>query len=108
METNQRMRERLARMRQDILARTGAVQRDLRRTRDRDSEERAIQIENDPVLEQLDDEGRRELQQIDEALARIDAGTYGRCEQCGGRIQEERLEALPFATTCIDCASSEA
>lgn len=39
---------------------------------------------------------------IDRALARLDAGTYGICERCGRPIAPERLEALPFATLCID------
>ena len=43
------------------------------------------------------------LAQIDAALARIDAGTYGVCERCGRTIPEERLEARPWATLCIDC-----
>jgi RNA polymerase-binding protein DksA len=40
---------------------------------------------------------------IDAALARIDDGTFGVCQRCGRPIVEERLEALPWATLCIDC-----
>jgi RNA polymerase-binding protein DksA len=40
---------------------------------------------------------------IDEALERIDNGTFGTCARCGKPISEERLEALPYATRCIDC-----
>lgn len=40
----------------------------------------------------------------DEALARRDAGSYGVCVDCGGDIGAARLEALPSARTCIDCA----
>jgi RNA polymerase-binding transcription factor DksA len=40
---------------------------------------------------------------IGEALARIDAGTYGRCEQCGGPIAPARLEAIPYARSCVHC-----
>ena len=43
------------------------------------------------------------LKAIDEALARIDEGTFGTCALCGQPIPEERLEALPYATLCIDC-----
>lgn len=46
------------------------------------------------------------LQQIDAALDRIDAGTYGQCEGCGGRITKTRLRAIPFVTLCIKCASA--
>jgi RNA polymerase-binding protein DksA len=44
----------------------------------------------------------RVLAAIDAALGRIDDGTYGRCEQCGGQIEPERLEALPWTTLCIE------
>ena len=43
------------------------------------------------------------LTEIDEALARIEAGTYGTCVRCGKPISPERLEALPHASLCIDC-----
>jgi RNA polymerase-binding protein DksA len=42
------------------------------------------------------------LAEIDAALARIDAGTYGTCVVCGRTIDEERLRAVPYATLCID------
>ena len=45
-----------------------------------------------------------ELTDVDRALARIDAGTYGICERCGQKISVARLEARPTATLCIDCA----
>ncbi len=43
------------------------------------------------------------LNQVNEALARMDAGTYGRCTNCGRPIPLARLKALPYATLCIDC-----
>jgi RNA polymerase-binding transcription factor DksA len=48
---------------------------------------------------------RRDLGALDRAVARIAAGTYGRCLRCGGPIPPERLEALPAAETCLACAS---
>jgi RNA polymerase-binding transcription factor DksA len=48
---------------------------------------------------------RETLQDIDAALSKIDAGTYGRCESCGNEIAEARLEAMPMARFCITCAS---
>ena len=47
------------------------------------------------------------LAEIDAALERIDAGTYGNCANCGAEIPTERLEALPYATLCIDCKRRE-
>jgi DnaK suppressor protein len=44
------------------------------------------------------------LAQIDAALTRLDAGTYGTCEVCGQPIGAARLEARPAARTCINCA----
>ncbi len=43
------------------------------------------------------------LQKIDEALGRLEEGTYGYCFECGEEISERRLRALPFAVRCKDC-----
>jgi RNA polymerase-binding protein DksA len=51
----------------------------------------------------LEDSSEAVLAAIDAALARIDAGTYGRCLRCGSAIAEERLEAVPYAELCIEC-----
>ena len=45
---------------------------------------------------------------IDAALARIDNGTFGKCENCGQEIPFERLEARPTATLCVDCKQKAA
>jgi DnaK suppressor protein len=46
---------------------------------------------------------RSNLHDVDRAIAKIDAGTYGTCERCGNPIGTERLEAIPWALLCIDC-----
>lgn len=46
------------------------------------------------------------LSDVDAALVRLDAGTYGRCEHCGQAIARERLLARPTARTCIACAAA--
>lgn len=51
----------------------------------------------------LRDRADHQLVLIDEALARLDAGTFGTCVRCGRPIPAERLEALPWAPRCIDC-----
>lgn len=43
------------------------------------------------------------IDKIERALERIEQGTYGMCELCGGEISEDRLNALPEANTCIKC-----
>ncbi len=53
----------------------------------------------------LSDHERQELMAIDDALTRIEEGTYGFCEECDSRISFKRLEALPFAKYCVDCQS---
>ena len=50
---------------------------------------------------------REHLRQVDHALARIEAGTYDQCERCGRPIPDERHEALPEATLCIECKAQE-
>ena len=45
----------------------------------------------------------RELWEIERALAKIDSGTYGICEECGATITPKRLGAVPMARYCIDC-----
>jgi DnaK suppressor protein len=44
--------------------------------------------------------------EIDRALAKLADGSYGICDVCGGKIAEERLEALPWATLCVACKAS--
>jgi RNA polymerase-binding protein DksA len=51
----------------------------------------------------LEENSEHVLGSIDEALRRIESGTYGTCVRCGKPISEERLEAIPYATRCIDC-----
>jgi len=42
---------------------------------------------------------------IETALERVEDGTYGQCEECGARIPKKRLNAIPYATMCVKCAS---
>jgi DnaK suppressor protein len=51
----------------------------------------------------LSDHARRLLGEIDEALRRIDAGTYGACTRCGEQIGFDRLDAVPAAALCLEC-----
>lgn len=45
------------------------------------------------------------LEDVEHALAKLDGGSYGTCEECGGPIPAARLEAMPAARACMDCAS---
>ena len=51
------------------------------------------------------DRERQLIGKIKDALSRIEDGTYGQCEECGARITKTRLNAIPYATLCIKCAS---
>jgi RNA polymerase-binding protein DksA len=52
----------------------------------------------------LRERSRAELARVDAALRAIEQGTYGTCVSCGKAIAPERLEAIPWSATCIDCA----
>jgi DnaK suppressor protein len=51
----------------------------------------------------LRDRAQHQLELVDAALARIDAGTFGACQRCHQPIAAERLDALPWAAHCIEC-----
>ena len=55
----------------------------------------------------LEENSEHVLSAIDDALKRIEEGTFGNCVNCAKAIGEERLAALPWATTCIDCKRLE-
>jgi DnaK suppressor protein len=60
----------------------------------------------DPVAQRRAADLKETIEQVDAALARIDAGTYGACTKCGTAIPEERLELRPFSATCVACTSA--
>jgi DnaK suppressor protein len=47
------------------------------------------------------------LDKIESALERIAEGSYGKCEDCGKRIPEPRLEAIPYTAVCVQCAAAQ-
>lgn len=55
----------------------------------------------------LSESERLRLQDVEDAMERIENGSYGKCESCGQLISQARLEALPFAKLCVDCQSKE-
>jgi len=65
--------------------------------------DRANNSYNRELMFSLSDSERLLLLQIEEALNRMNAGTYGRCTNCGNPIHPLRLEAVPWARFCIDC-----
>lgn len=97
----------------------------LRQAEELKAEADSLALEHEPGDVQFDEEGgeggtsnvdreldlvlsaqaRSAIEEIDRAMAKIEAGTYGVCEHCGQPIAEARLEALPYAALCVSCKS---
>ncbi|MGF1475833.1 MAG: TraR/DksA family transcriptional regulator [Geminicoccaceae bacterium] len=69
-----------------------------------DAEERVTEREGDEVMEDLGNAGLAEIKMIRAALERIEDGSYGVCVNCGEPISAERLNAVPHAARCRNCA----
>jgi len=98
---------KLHKLRDEMTSRISAIDKEVRHREEpveKDFAEQVTQGENDDVLNALDDEARETVQKIDGALLRIKEGTYGTCVSCGNPINQKRLEAIPYATLCIECA----
>lgn len=67
--------------------------------------DRATERQNDEVLKRIEESTRSELLQARHALERLQAGLYGTCERCGYEIEPRRLERMPQATQCSECAA---
>ncbi len=107
MKKYQRIRRKLLNRRDDIEGRLNKVNQDILHTNGApspDSGEQAIERENDDVLEALGGIARSELEKINTALERMERNEYGICTVCKKAISAERLEAIPYADHCIDCA----
>lgn len=72
-----------------------------------DPTDRASLESNRNFILRIRDRERKLIVKIEEALARLDDGTFGVCEQCGGKIGAERLKARPVTTLCIECKSDQ-
>jgi RNA polymerase-binding protein DksA len=105
---SEQIRQPLATMRRELEQRHERI---AKHTRHRDEPlpsdfaEQATELENGETLVALDREAEEEMARIDLALRRLDDGTYGSCASCAEPINQKRLEAIPHASLCIDCAS---
>jgi len=72
-----------------------------------DPTDRATMESSRNAMLRIRDRERKLLSKIDEALVRIEDGTYGMCEECGEPISVERLLARPVTTMCRDCKSDQ-
>lgn len=108
MSDYEEIRGNLIGMLEELNERLGRITDDVKHVGEppeKDSEEQAVQAENDEVLDFLGNRARSEIAQIKDAIARIDSGHYGICQSCGEPISEGRLKALPYSDLCIKCAS---
>jgi RNA polymerase-binding transcription factor DksA len=97
-------RSRLTKRRQELTSRLRAIQTDFERPHNPDDDDRAMERNNDEVLEELGEAGQTELAAVDAALDRLADGTYGNCVKCGSAIDRARLDAVPHTLFCQDCA----
>jgi DnaK suppressor protein len=98
-------KNRLLSLKQQHSKRINTIDKDIRHAgMSADWAEQATERENDEVLESLGIASEDEIQQINAALHRIETGEYFYCSQCGEKIATERLELIPFSTTCVHCA----
>jgi DnaK suppressor protein len=105
---NHQIRDRLQQRRNELQTRSEHIGSDLRGEAahaEGGFADQATIHANDIVLQAIRASTDSEILQIDMALHRIDEGRYERCATCGGPIGRERLEALPYATTCMACTS---
>lgn len=89
---------------QDRLSRVEADRRHQAKPPDPDAQERAVESENDEVLDRLSESLNAQLTEILMAIHRIEVGVGNRCLVCGRKIDERRLAVLPQATRCRRCA----
>ena len=105
----QRLEEKQAEIQQHIATLTGspAPPEDAISASDGvvEPEEEAVDLQEIDVEQAILDNEKTLLAEVQQALARIDNGTYGICSNCGQPIPEKRLEAIPWATLCVTCES---
>lgn len=97
-------RETLLARRAELLGNIARIEDQLDDPVPRDWEDAASERQGDEVLTALGQSDRAEIRRIDAALARIEAGDYGDCVQCGNPIAEKRLQLLPDTPFCANCS----
>lgn len=90
--------------RAELEVRISAIEADFKKGRSADFSEQTTESENDEVLDEIHHEAKAELMLVNNAIQRIAQGNYGTCSGCEEKINPDRLTALPYITTCINCA----
>ena len=99
----EKQKARLIARKAELETRLVRIEDELEEPADPDVEERAVERQDDEVLEAMGEAGLAELRGVDAALDRIASGRYGTCARCGEDIAEARLEAVPHAALCQSC-----
>jgi len=89
-----------------LTQRVDDLEAELRQPLDADSEEQAVDLQDDETLTALENAGLGEIARIRAALARLEDGSYGTCVTCGDSIAPARLAAVPTAMQCAGCAGA--
>jgi RNA polymerase-binding transcription factor DksA len=101
----ERLRELLNKEKAELETRVEKISRDVSsRKISKQFDEQSVERENDQVLVSLDLEAKQELKAIEVALSRIDTDHFNLCAKCGETISDARLEAIPHAIACRNCA----
>lgn len=98
------IRTRLLAHKADLQKRVTTIHEHARDPLEQDSAEQAAQLGNVAVVSALESEAVQQIAEIEAAIRRLDAGTYGVCVSCGEPIGDGRLKVRPAATQCRDCA----
>ena len=104
MNSYNELKVKLELKKEELGDRLKRIRESKRKPHDKDWSEQATERENDDVVDALGENILIELEQIDNALQRIENNEYNICASCGDEISEERLFALPYTSVCIDCA----
>jgi DnaK suppressor protein len=96
-------RQQVLKQVEELLAQRRSAETEQREDVVPDAGDLAVQDSNGDQQIALMEIKNRMREQIDEALLRLDEGTYGVCEDCGREISEARLQVIPFARRCLEC-----
>jgi DnaK suppressor protein len=105
-EAGERVRKRLLAKRDELildLAKNRQVSEETIDESAQDMADRATSAYTKEFAYSLSESDRKILLLIEEALGRLDAGSYGTCIHCSQVVQEKRIEAVPWARHCLDC-----
>jgi RNA polymerase-binding transcription factor DksA len=101
---NQQIHTSLTLKQSELVKRINAIEADVKKGRSQDFAEQTTESENDEVLDEIHHEAKAELSLVNQAILRIEQNNYGNCSNCDEPINPDRLTALPYTNTCINCA----